>query len=113
MDPRATSQGSNMPPYAFLADRKLDLGDTAVKLAAMKTLGVPYAAQEIQNGNDELEKSARVIVADLKQQGVDVAWDSEMVALIAYLQRLGKNPAPAATTPAATPAPAAAPKSAK
>src|ERR1043165_6050903 len=41
-DPRSTSPGSNMPPYAFLVDKKLDLGDTAVKLAAMKTLGVPY-----------------------------------------------------------------------
>jgi len=92
MDPRTTSPGSNMPSYAFLAQRKLDLGDTAVKLAAMKTLGVPYLAQDIQNGNSELEASARVIVADLRQQGVETAWDSELVALIAYLQRLGKHP---------------------
>jgi cytochrome c oxidase cbb3-type subunit I/II len=93
LDPRATSPGSNMPSYAFLAERKVDLGDTAVKLAAMKTLGVPYRAQDIQNGNYELESSARAIVTDLKQQGVEVAWDSEIVALIAYLQRLGKHPA--------------------
>jgi cytochrome c oxidase cbb3-type subunit I/II len=93
LDPRATSPGSNMPPYAFLVERKVDLGDTAVKLAAMKTLGVPYRGQDIQNGNYELEASARAIVTDLRQQGVEVAWDSELVALIAYLQRLGKHPA--------------------
>ena len=82
-----------MPSYAFLAERKLDLGDTAVKLAAMRTLGVPYRAQDIQNGNDELQASARSLAAELRKQDIEVAWDSELVALIAYLQRLGKHPA--------------------
>ncbi len=93
VDPRTTSPGSNMPSYAFLAERKLDLGDTAVKLAAMRTLGVPYRAQDIQNGNDELQASARSLAAELRKQDIEVAWDSELVALIAYLQRLGKHPA--------------------
>jgi len=93
-DPRSTSPGSNMPPYAFLSGRKLDLGDTAVKLAAMKTLGVPYRPQDITNGNQELAASAQAIAQDLRLQGVEVAWDSEIVALIAYLQRLGKQPPP-------------------
>ncbi len=93
VDPRTTSPGSNMPSYAFLAERKLDLGDTAVKLSAMKTLGVPYRPQDIAGGNDELAQSARAIAAELNQQGAQVAWDSELVALIAYLQRLGKHPA--------------------
>ena len=94
LDPRATSPGSNMPSYAFLLSRKLDLGDTAVKLAAMQTLGVPYRAQDIQNGNEELQRSASAISSELRQQGVEAAWDSELVALIAYLQRLGKQPLP-------------------
>jgi cytochrome c oxidase cbb3-type subunit I/II len=90
-DPRSTSPGSNMPSYAWLAGRKLDLGDTAVKLAALKTLGVPYTAQDITSGNWELETSGRAIANELFAQGIEVAWDSEMVALIAYLQRLGKQ----------------------
>ncbi|MBL9044480.1 MAG: cytochrome-c oxidase, cbb3-type subunit I [Myxococcales bacterium] len=97
MDPRATSQGSNMPAYAFLAQSKLDLGDTAVKMSAMKMLGVPYSAAEISGGSGELERQGRAIAADLKAQGIAVDWDSQMVALIAYLQRLGKPPA--TTTP--------------
>ena len=91
MDPRSTSQGSNMPPYAFLAKSKLDLGDTAVKMNAMKTLGVPYSAAEIGNGNAELEAQAKAIAKDLAGQGITVDWDSQMVALIAYLQRLGRS----------------------
>ena len=108
VDPRSTSRGSNMPPYGFLAEHKLDLGDTVIKMNAMKTLGVPYSPDEISNGSTELETMARGIAADLHGQGVDVPWDSEMIALIAYLQRLGKNP-PAPGTPAAVPvaAPAA------
>jgi cytochrome c oxidase cbb3-type subunit I/II len=93
-DPRSTSPGSNMPSYAWLAQRKVDLGDTAVKLSALKTLGVPYTADDIAQGNRELEDSARAISRDLSAQGIDVAWDSEMVALISYLQRLGKHPQP-------------------
>ena len=100
LDPRSTSPGSNMPSYAWLAGRKLDLGDTAVKLAALKTLGVPYAAADIAQGNGELEASGRAIAKELAAQGVDLAWDSEMVALIAYLQRLGKHPPAPASAPA-------------
>ena len=95
-DPRSTSPGSNMPAYAWLADERAALHTTAVKLKAMKTLGVPYSADEIANGAKEAEQQARAIADDLKGQGVSVAWDSEMVALIAYLQRLGKHPDQAA-----------------
>ncbi|HRI51249.1 MAG TPA: cytochrome-c oxidase, cbb3-type subunit I [Pseudomonadota bacterium] len=95
VDPRTTSPGSNMPSYAFLAERKLDLGDTALKLAAMQKLGVPYRAQDLQNGNAELQASARAVAGELRQQGVEAAWDSEIVALVAYLQRLGRHPAQA------------------
>jgi cytochrome c oxidase cbb3-type subunit I/II len=95
VDPRITSVGSNMPAYAFLAQRKLDLGDTAVKMDAMRTLGVPYSAAEVTSAGHELERQAKAIAGELAAQGASLDWDSEMVALIAYLQRLGRNPAPA------------------
>ena len=98
MDPRSTSQGSNMPSYAFLSKSKLDLGDTAVKMNAMKTLGVPYSGQEISASGGELETQAKSIVADLRNQGINLDWDSQMVAIIAYLQRLGRGPVPMAAS---------------
>ncbi len=98
MDPRSTSQGSNMPSYAFLSTSKLDLGDTAVKMNAMKTLGVPYSGQEISASSAELETQAKSIVADLRNQGINLDWDSQMVAIIAYLQRLGRGPVPIAAS---------------
>jgi len=91
-DPQSTSPGSVMPTYSFLTDDKINLEHTALKLSAMKTLGVPYTSQDVSEGNEILERQARAISDDLRNEGEDVAWDSEMVALIAYLQRLGKNP---------------------
>ena len=92
IDPRSTSPGSVMPTYAFLVDDKINLDHTVLKLGAMQTLGVPYKAHQVSNGNQYLEIQAQAIAADLKAQGEDIAWDSEIVALIAYLQRLGQNP---------------------
>ncbi len=94
MDPRSTSQGSNMPSYGFLAKSKLDVGDTAIKMNAMKTLGVPYSAQDIGQGTQTLETQGKAIADELRKQGIAVDWDSQMVALIAYLQRLGKPATP-------------------
>ena len=104
IDPRVTSVGSNMPPYAFLLQRTIDTGDTTVKMSAMRTLGVPYSAAELSSANSDLMSQAKGIAGELAGQGAPVAWDSEMVALIAYLQRLGKNPGAAtATATAAAP----------
>jgi cytochrome c oxidase cbb3-type subunit I/II len=93
MDPRATSPGSNMPAYTWLAKNKVDMQDTVLKVKAMKTLGVPYSANEVSSAAKNAESMAKEIAADLKAQGDEVSWDSEMVALIAYLQRLGLHPA--------------------
>lgn len=92
MDPRSTSQGSNMPPYAWMRDAKIDVSGTKAKLQGMQTLGVPYSDSDIENGEAMLKAQAEAIVADLKKSDIDVAWDSKMVAIIAYLQRLGTHP---------------------
>ena len=93
MDPRSTSEGSTMPSYAFMADNKIDVGDTVIKVTAMKTLGTPYTANEVANSAGLAQQQAEAIANDLAASGVTVAWDTEMVALIAYMQRLGKHPA--------------------
>jgi cytochrome c oxidase cbb3-type subunit I/II len=84
-----------MPPYASLAEGRVDLARTADKLHAMKSVGVPYTDAEIASAADDARAQADAIASDLRTTGADVAADSDLVALIAYLQRLGVKPAPA------------------
>jgi cytochrome c oxidase cbb3-type subunit I/II len=92
MDPRAITPGSNMPPYAHLADEKVDLATTREKLRAMRSLGVPYTDAQIVSAADDARAEGAAVAADLETGGVTAAPDSRMVAVIAYLQRLGKTP---------------------
>ena len=106
-DPRSTSPGSNMPAYTHLATARVDLSRTAGKLEAMRTVGVPYSAAQIAGARPIANAEAAVIAADLRANGARVAEDSEAVALIAFLQRLGRpqgNPDTATAVAAATPA---------
>ena len=88
-DPRAFSAGSNMPGYLWMVDNKMALEDTAVKMNTLKTLGVPYSTQDISTASSDLETQAQAISQDLAKSGITLAWDCEMTALIAYVQRLG------------------------
>jgi cytochrome c oxidase cbb3-type subunit I/II len=90
-DPRATTPGSNMPAYAWLNDGKLDTRLSGKRLALMQKLGVPYSNAEIDAAEAALRAQAEAVSIDLQQSGITARWDSEMVALIAYLQRLGRE----------------------
>jgi len=92
MDPRATSPGSNMPSFAWLADGKIDVALVSKKLSVMRALGVPYTDADLASAEARQRAQAEGVVVELASQGVKVSWDSEMVALIAYLQRLGRGP---------------------
>jgi len=94
IDPRATSPGSNMPAYPWLEVRKVPLHQVPKKMQVMQKLGVPYTDEEIVTSQQAYEKQAREITEDLAKNGVQLDWDTELTALIAYLQRLGKQPAP-------------------
>ncbi len=89
LDPRSTSPGSIMPAYPWLVNNKVDFTDLEAKMRAMKAMGAPYADDLVKNPTPVANEEAQKIVAGLATQGVTVAADSEMVALIAYLQRLG------------------------
>jgi cytochrome c oxidase cbb3-type subunit I/II len=89
--PDAVSTGSIMPAYPWLFEQSLDKGSTAGKISALRTVGVPYAPGYESEANNDLEKQANGIVATLKADGIDVAADAEILAVIAYLQRLGKD----------------------
>jgi cytochrome c oxidase cbb3-type subunit I/II len=90
-DPTTVSPGSLMPRYSWLKEQVLDVSTTESKINAMKKLGVPYAEGFEKIANAELEKQADEITKDLQKQGIDVTADKEIIALIAYLQRLGTD----------------------
>ncbi|KXK46848.1 MAG: hypothetical protein FNNCIFGK_01325 [Bacteroidia bacterium] len=89
LDPQIMSPGSIMPPYAFMIENDLDTTTTAAKIRAMKKLGVPYPDGYDTQANKDLMKQADHIAADLAKDGIKVMSNKEIVAIIAYLQRLG------------------------
>lgn len=91
MDPTTMSPGSIMPPYPWLIEQKLDTTTTMSKINAMRTLGVPYELNSEKKANDALNKQALVISNNLLKDNIKVKNDREIIALIAYLQRLGTD----------------------
>jgi cytochrome c oxidase cbb3-type subunit I/II len=91
LDPQTMSPGSIMPPYEWLITQKLDTTTTRAKINAMRTLGVPYEEGYEHKANSALDEQAKEIAEDLKKNNVRVASDKEIIALIAYLQRLGTD----------------------
>lgn len=91
LDPRAISPGSNMPNYPWLIETATDVGALPAKLRVMRTLGVPYAAQSPAAIFDEVTAQSKGIAANLKSSGIQVDADREIIALIAYLQKVGKS----------------------
>lgn len=91
LDPRSMSPGSIMPPYPWLFTQALDTTTTRAKISAMRELGVPYAKGYESMANDALMAQAKEITASLKKDGLETAPRAEIVALIAYLQRLGTD----------------------
>ena len=90
-DPRSTSPGSIMPAYSWMIRDTLDSSNTQGKLSAMRTLGVPYSETEVANAVSDLQAQAKEIAGRLAEGGIQGAEDKEIVALIAYLQRLGTD----------------------
>lgn len=92
LDPASVSAGSIMPPYPWLFEDVIDKSETAGKISAMRKLGVPYAEGYEEIANDVLDEQAELIAKNLKEQdGIEVYPETEIVALIAYLQRLGTD----------------------
>ena len=90
-DPRLMSPGSIMPPFAWLSENVLDISTTAKKISVLRKLGVPYPDGFENIANNELRKQADTIALDLTNAGVVVDPDKEIIAIIAYLQRLGTD----------------------
>ena len=90
-EPSSMSPGSIMPNYVWLLERDLDTSVTAAKIRAMQTLGVPYPPGYDQVANRDLMQQAEGIREGLAKDGIRTASRKEIIALIAYLQRVGKD----------------------
>jgi cytochrome c oxidase cbb3-type subunit I/II len=95
--PSTTSPGSLMPAYTWLYDAKLETSHTEGKIITLRRLGVPYPAGYEQRAGADLKAQSERIAASLKAAGQAAEPDREIIALIAYLQRLGTDIKPSIT----------------
>jgi len=109
-DPQSISSGSIMPSYKWIILNKLDKSDTENKMEVMVTLGVPYTPQDIARAQEWMTEQGIAIEENLysdpdfaknydankanaKENDVEFVEmrNREIVALIAYIQRLGTD----------------------
>jgi cytochrome c oxidase cbb3-type subunit I/II len=91
LDPESMSPGSIMPPYTWLFTQDWDKDMTDEKIRAMQTLGVPYAEGFDVQALGDAEGQAKKMADGLSLEGIKVSPDKEIIALIAYLQRMGTD----------------------
>jgi cytochrome c oxidase cbb3-type subunit I/II len=91
LDPQSMSPGSIMPSYQWLFDDKIDTSKTPTMIWAMRKLGVPYPDGYEKTANVDLMKQAGSIKDNLKLDKIETGKNDEIVALVAYLQRIGKD----------------------
>ncbi|MEN9977512.1 MAG: hypothetical protein RLZZ569_137 [Bacteroidota bacterium] len=102
--PKEISKGSIMPAYTWLRTDDVNIAWTAKKIAAMRKMGVPYAAGYENKAVGDLKKQAHIIAVDIvnsmlpialkgttKEAKVKEIESKEIIAMIAYLQRLGMD----------------------
>ncbi len=88
-EPSSMSEGSIMPSYSFMLEQDLDVSTMAAKINAMRKLGVPYEKGYENRALDDLNDQAKQISDNLLNDSIRVSPKKEVIALIAYIQRLG------------------------
>ncbi len=92
IDPREMTPGSIMPEYSWLTRKKTGYAILPKKLKVMAALGVPYSQDDIDNAIVNAKKQAAEITKEMESSGVEMkVQDKQIIALIAYLQRLGTD----------------------
>ena len=102
--PKDVSEGSIMPAYPWMRTDDLDISLTGKKIEAMQKLNVPYKEGYANQAVADLKKQARIIAEDIvnnfepevlknvnKEDLIKDIEKKEIVAVIAYLQRLGTD----------------------
>ena len=106
-NPQSVSEGSIMPKYTWLIRNGLDKSKTEAKMRAMISLGVPYTDEDVARAQTWMDEQGAQIESnlmndpDFKESYTEAKnagnpefiemKDREVVALIAYLQRLGTD----------------------
>ncbi len=93
LDPESMSPGSIMPPYPWLITSDMDVEDLPAKIRVLRKLGTPYPSGYEDVAVDELREQAAIVAASLRADGIDMDGleNKEIIALTAYLQRLGTD----------------------
>lgn len=90
-NPGSMSPGSIMPSYSWLYTQKMNYETMPAKINALRSIGVPYEAGYENRAASDMQVQAELITKDLIKSGVPAESDKEIIALIAYLQRLGTD----------------------
>ena len=91
IDPQGMNQQSIMPPYPWLAEKVINFDAMPAKIRGMMALGVPYEEGYDQKAIEDMKAQAEKIAAGLREKGAKTNGNEEILALIAYLQRLGTD----------------------
>jgi cytochrome c oxidase cbb3-type subunit I/II len=94
LKPKEMNPQSIMPAYPWLVTNDVNLKEIPAKIKVMQTLGVPYNKGYEDIAVAEYKKQAAAIVEELKASGVDVEPTKEVIAMIAYLHKLGRDISP-------------------
>jgi cytochrome c oxidase cbb3-type subunit I/II len=102
--PKVITTGTIMPAYPWMREDNMDIDDIAAKIRAMQTLGVPYPKGYDKRAKADLQTQAHVIAADIVNTSDPITLkgrnindlikeieQKDIVAIIAYLQRLGTD----------------------
>jgi cytochrome c oxidase cbb3-type subunit I/II len=96
-DPTSTSPGSIMPAYTWLYTQKMDTESIGNRISALRSVGVPYAEGYEDEALADMKAQAKRIADGLRKDGFEevnghkITSDKKIIALIAYLQRLGTD----------------------
>jgi len=100
-DPTLTSAGSIMPSYKWMITDNLNVGNLQSKIKALRSVGVPYPEGYEDQAEADLKRQAKDIADNLMldkkvqqiatMEKVSSLENKEIVAMIAYLQRLGRD----------------------
>ncbi len=90
-EPTSLSNGSIMPAYLNLLENDLDISNTEAKINAMRKLGVPYQKGYEKQAVTDLVEQSNQISKNLLTDSIQVSPKKEVIAIIAYLQRMGKD----------------------
>jgi cytochrome c oxidase cbb3-type subunit I/II len=96
VEPKSTTQGSIMPNYPHLLTNQLDFASIPTRVSVNAMLGAPYPAEVIDNAEAVARAQVQAVIAEIVLQDGEGAVpagfaESEMVAIITYLQRLGTD----------------------